>query len=94
MLMPMEKTFRSMVYERLEDIGSNIVIQDEEYKKRGNESSELYTQLKQILPEEYRNLLFELDCAYNALASIAEVLVYEQGVKDGMKLKDMLVMAE
>lgn len=94
MVTPLENLFLGMIYERLEDIGSNIVIKDEEYKTRTQEVTTLTNKIKEFLPEEHHNLILTLEEARTRQEGICEFLTYEQGLKDGMRLKGMLMAAE
>lgn len=85
-----KKTFGNMISDRLDDIGSEFIITDQEYKKSSDKSTELHNTIKENLPKEYKCLInaYEEEMTYQML--ISEKAIYEQGLKDGVELNNMI----
>ena len=94
MLNNLRNAFNAMIQERVEEIGSKVLLNHEEYTKVCHECDELYQKIRAILPEEYKSMLFDLDLKTSYLQAIAEDIMYEQGLKDGIELKDILKIAK
>lgn len=64
--------------------------QSPEFLKRCKASNELHDQLKTILTEEQKKLFTEFDEAKTAVETLAEDNAYLKGLRDGMKLAEIL----
>lgn len=90
MLNDFREAFNAMIQERTEEVGSKVLMENETYRKSGEDSDKLFRQIKDLLPDEFKPLIFELDRLMCYQQAIAEEVMYEQGIKDGIELKSIL----
>lgn len=77
--------FDKMCIERLDDIRREDYM-PEEYKEHLNRSSEILQELLSLVPEDKRQLVFELEEVYTAISALDEYHIYKIGLNDGKKL--------
>lgn len=90
MLIDIEKSLNLFVLDRVIEVSNGLLRKNEEYNKINVEIEEIFNKIKEVLPEEYRDLLFELDSLEGAKGSVSEVIIYRQGLKDGIELNNIL----
>ncbi len=84
-----DKAIEVMQEERIDEVGSMIII-DKEYKELSTKSIKLFKEIKKLLSEENSNLLFEYDNIIGLQLAITESIMYKQGLKDGARLITVL----
>lgn len=92
MLKGFSELFNTVVTERVNEIGSGIIINDPEYKDSQSKLGDLLGKIKGMLPEGDKKLAENLDELIAYQESILQSIVFEQGLKDGIALKDILKM--
>lgn len=81
--------FENFVMDRTEDAGK-VIAQNKEYQSLGDKISNLMKEIGEYLPVDKKHLIDELECYNTNQAGIAEIEVYKQGLKDGIKFNDFL----
>ncbi|WDF49457.1 hypothetical protein PQ460_15745 [Paenibacillus sp. KACC 21273] len=80
-----EKDFNQFKSIRMESIANTIIYGSEDYKKLMLESDRLFTELCTYVEPEGMNLLMDYCNVVTLLQGIAESVMYEQGLRDGIK---------
>lgn len=80
-----EKDFNQFKSMRMESIANTIIYGSEEYKKLMLESDRLFTELCTYVEPEGMKLLMDYCNVVTLLQGIAESVMYEQGLRDGIK---------
>ncbi|MDQ1233515.1 hypothetical protein QE450_001013 [Paenibacillus sp. SORGH_AS306] len=81
-----EKDFNQFKSMRMESIANTIIYGSEEYKKLMLDSDRLFTELCTYVKPEGRKLLIDYCNVVTLLQGIAESVMYEQGLRDGIKV--------
>lgn len=81
-----EKDFNQFKSMRMESIANKIIYGSEDYKKLMLESDRLFTELCTYVKPEGMKLLTDYCNVVTLLQGIAESVIYEQGLKDGVRL--------
>jgi len=87
MLSSLKAHFRNFVSSRTEEIGRRIVSSNSEYRELSAKSIALHKSIRGCLPPDGRELLEEYEGVINLMRALACDEMYEQGLKDGMKLR-------
>lgn len=80
-----EKDFNQFKSMRMESIANTIIYGSDEYKKLMVESDRLFTKLCTYVKPEGMKLLMDYCNVVTLLQGIAESVMYEQGLRDGIK---------
>ncbi len=80
-----EKDFNQFKSMRMESIANTIIYGSEEYKKLMIDSDRLFTELCTYVKPEGMKLLMDYCNVVTLLQGIAESVMYEQGLRDGIK---------
>lgn len=81
-----EKDFNQFKSMRMESIANTIIYGSEDYKKLMLESDRLFTELCTYVEPEGMKLLMDYCNVVTLLQGIAESVMYEQGLRDGIKV--------
>lgn len=79
-----EKDFNQFKSMRMESIANTIIYGSDEYKKLMVESDRLFTDLCTYVKPEGMKLLMDYCNVVTLLQGIAESVMYEQGLRDGI----------
>jgi archaellum component FlaC len=90
MLQSINEFLQCAIENRLTSIDSEVLISDEEYRRISNEATKLIKELKRIIPKEYETLILEINRLISYQQTIAQIIMYKQGLRDGLQLKDIL----
>ncbi|MCR4442584.1 MAG: hypothetical protein QHH10_09990 [Peptococcaceae bacterium] len=90
MLSSLKFHFRNFISSRTEEIGRRIVSSNSEYRELSAKSIALHKSIRSRLPAEARELLEEYESVINLMRALACDAMYEQGLKDGMRLRRLL----
>jgi len=78
------------VYSRLEEIGSDVLLVNPKYIEISEKRTDIFNQLKELIPEEKKSLIMEVSDLISGEVAIIDEVMYLQGIKDALKMKDML----
>lgn len=81
-----EKAFNQFKSIRMESIANVTIYSSEEYKKLMIDSDRLFTELCTYVKPEGMKLLMDYCNVVTLLQGIAESVMYEQGLRDGIKV--------
>jgi uncharacterized protein YbbC (DUF1343 family) len=81
---------KKFIKDRVNYIDNNIVIKDEKYHELVEQSIKIYYQIRNTLPEQYRELLEEYESINSEMGCISEKIVYKQGFIDGIILNEII----
>lgn len=81
--------YKNIIIEATETYCSELLDQ-EDYKRLTDEYLSLYNELLRITPIKYKSLLINIMEKQNNIILIQNRTLYTKGLKDGMKLKDIL----
>jgi hypothetical protein len=84
------QAFNQFISIRMEYIADSVLHQSNDYKQSILECNQLFQDLQENLPQQYKEILQDYDTNTTLLQGIAESLMYKQGLKDGYRLKQML----
>lgn len=90
MLKSFKETFGDFMLDRTIEIGDNVLMHNEEYKQIGNKADELFHQIKKLLPKKQQHLMLDLESYYNDKMTLSQDIIYEQGLKDGIEIKNFV----
>lgn len=82
MLSNFDKVFEEMIHKRVYEL-EEVMLKDKEHDKLSEKFNQLYVKIKENLPEEHKKLISELE-------AIMKKAIYEQGLRDGIELKNIL----
>ncbi|KHL94265.1 hypothetical protein QW71_18880 [Paenibacillus sp. IHB B 3415] len=85
-----EHAFNKFLSIRMEYIDSSILSNSDEYKHLIYECNQLFVELISLLPQDCKQHLQSYETSTTLLQSIAETLMYKQGLTDGMNLNKLL----
>ncbi len=86
MLTPFKTHLSNFMSSRAEEISCKLVSTNNEYIQLLNKSTVLYHSIYDLLPIDARGLLDEYDSNVNLMRALTYDAMYEQGLKDGVKL--------
>lgn len=86
-----EKDFNQFKSMRMESIANTIIYGSDEYKKLMVESDRLFTDLCTYVKPEGMKLLMDYCNVVTLLQGIAESVMYEQGLRDGINFLKSLM---
>ncbi|AIQ16360.1 MULTISPECIES: hypothetical protein [unclassified Paenibacillus] len=81
-----EHAFNQFLSIRMDYIDKSILSQSDEYKHLIGDCNRIFLDLLTKLPEDCKDTLQNYDTATTLLQGIAEVLMYKQGLHDGISL--------
>lgn len=79
--------------DRASDILTNIATNHKEYIKLTNEIILLQQQILKFLPEDMEDIFFRYEAIWSERDDIKELLLYKQGIIDGIKIGDLVMGA-
>lgn len=80
-----------LVCSRCVEIGSDMLLIDPKHIEISEKRTDIFNQLEELIPKEKRSLLIEFSDLFSGEAAVIEEIMYLQGLKDGMEMKDMLI---
>lgn len=89
MLGNFDKVFEEMMHKRIYGI-EEFMLKDTEYKELSDKSNKLFRKIEELLPEEYQDLIFSFEEINSLQDNLIKKMIYEQGLKDGVELKNIL----
>lgn len=78
--------FNNYTLNRTLEISSDILMKNVEYKKLTRQSIRLHEAIKKMLPQESKQLIDEYEQDMCMIRSLAQDIMYQQGLKDGLRL--------
>lgn len=90
MIKNFEDIFHLMICERVEEIEVDLFSNSNELIKFDNELDHLMVEIKNLLVEDKKQLMGDLECKIGDLINILERMIYKQGLKDGVKLRQIM----
>jgi hypothetical protein len=81
-----EEKMNEIISEKAAEISGNIII-NSEYKKQKEIEMKLLNAIRDLLPDDKKHLIIELNDVSNYMSTIAEGLMYKYGLKDGIKFR-------
>jgi len=90
MLKNFGQAFNDFISDRTTHIGDNVLIYEKEYIEMSDKLTLLYKSIKELLPDGSKHLIDEYECTANCQLVVTEEVVYQQGLKDGIELKNIL----
>jgi len=88
MLKNFSEAFDGLIDNRLSDIGEHLYCQNQEYKKVSKKLNDAYEKVRLLLSESERALVLEIAECETELVGIMEKIIYSQGIKDGVEMKN------
>ncbi|MBE0336956.1 hypothetical protein NST83_07010 [Paenibacillus sp. FSL R10-2782] len=76
---------------RMEHVASSMLATSPEYEDLIKNCNQLFSILHDCLPKEYIQALYDYETNTTLLQGMAESIMYEQGLKDGVCLNQMLL---
>jgi hypothetical protein len=76
--------------DRVDEIGSKLVIKNKNYKELAENSTRVHYQIRDNLPDHVKELIGQYETINTSMQCISEEIMYEQGFIDGMRSKRML----
>lgn len=86
MLKNLSTYMQEFIANRTDEIGRQVLMNHDEYRKLSNELREAIRALMMLLPEEGRQLVLSFEETENAQAALAGEIMYKQGLLDGLYL--------
>ncbi|GGG12281.1 hypothetical protein GCM10010912_65910 [Paenibacillus albidus] len=86
----LDQALKQFISIRMEYTASSLLYHSNEYKQLIEECNQRFTDLEAYLPLAGKQLLQDYDTNSMLLQGIAETLMYKQGLKDGLRLHQML----
>jgi hypothetical protein len=83
--------FSKLIFDQTIFHGRLLEARVHQYDELMKEVVQLFDILKLRLPDDDQDLLFDYEEKINYLHSLAETFMYEQGLKDGFVLRQMLM---
>jgi len=74
---------------RTEDIENHMLSGNNEYHQLSGKVVELQNKIKESLPLDLKHLLEEYESIENQQYSIVKDVIYQQGIRDGIELKQL-----
>ncbi len=90
MLREFDDILDEMMFRRLEDIGTNILMTNKEYREASTKLIEINYKIRDLLPEEHRHLIDDYEEITSAQGALSDDIIYKQALKDGIELKHLL----
>ncbi|TNJ63429.1 hypothetical protein FE784_25645 [Paenibacillus hemerocallicola] len=85
------EAFHKLILDQTIVHGKLLAIRVPDYDDLMRDINRLFAELKNMLPDEGEEMWFEYEEKMNHLHSLAEAFLYEQGLKDGFVLSQMLL---
>ncbi|MGG4221300.1 hypothetical protein ABEW32_24135 [Paenibacillus jamilae] len=85
-----QEALNQFVSIRMEHVAGSMVANSPEYKDLMNDCNQLFSILHDCLPKEYIQALYDYDTNTTLLQGMVESFMYEQGLKDGICLNQIL----
>jgi len=86
-----KKALCLMFTDRKGDVELHISKSNKTYIEYDKKRRKLYNQIMNLLPEEHKNLLLQYEDNSTLQNLVTERAMYDQGVKDGIKLKKIYI---
>lgn len=90
MLNDFNETMNDLTVNRITDIGSTVMANNERYQELRERSISIFAQIRDLLPAEHKSLLIEYEEVNSEELCITEEIMYQQGLKDGASLQKFL----
>jgi hypothetical protein len=90
-LLSVDDMLASMVEDRTENICSSILIKHPKIRAIEDRCGELFHQITFALPQDQKTLMLDYDSLSNEVGIRTQEIMYEQGLRDGMRLMQSIL---
>lgn len=90
MIKKLEKVFAKLAYDRTEEIHHNLNAKNTKYASLSEKSIDLFYEIQNMLPDGSQHLIYDYKNTMSYLHGLSESCIYHQGLKDGIKLCQLL----
>ncbi|WP_163855438.1 hypothetical protein [Paenibacillus elgii] len=89
-MLEFDLAFKQFITNRTDAIGRTSLKELGKYNELNSYCIKLFKDIYNQLPDDSKMLLYEYECKSNILQGLAETIMYEQGLKDGVSLSRIL----
>jgi hypothetical protein len=82
--------FKKMITDKVFYIDDNIIIKDKNYHELIDQSIKIHCQIRDTLPDQYKELIDEYESINSEMGCISEKIIYKQGFIDGIILNEII----
>lgn len=88
--MNIQEAFNQLLANRMDYIGEHILSEMEDFQRLNDECSGLVAMLNAAMSEEMKRLWLQYEDKMMLIQGLAESMMYEKGLKDGVELSRIL----